>query len=209
MALGSRFREALAVSRRVLDMYSDVRAIARRMFVTNSFDGLLASIGVMIGGFSEEADPLLLGLSVVGGGVAMGVLSGVVGVYMSERAERMRELQMIEKKVAKSLKGTMYDYAARIVPIYVALWSGMGIILFPVIVSLPFFASSRGLISPFHALIAGLGLAYLIMVSLGAYLGRVSGESVLGYSLRGLALAIGGSLVALAIKIFFGGVVLG
>jgi predicted membrane protein (TIGR00267 family) len=121
--------------------YKDVRAIARRMFVTNAFDGILASLGVSVGGFSSKANPELLALSIIGGGLAMGLFSSVVGVYISERAERLRELRELERSMAKRLDGTIYARLAKLIPLYVALWSGLGATTFPLAVAFPYLVS--------------------------------------------------------------------
>ncbi len=191
---------------RSLPRYSrDVRSIARRMFVTNAFDSLLASLGVSVGGYASTADPKLLGLSIVGGGLAMGLFSGVIGVYLSERAERLRELREIERSMARSLEGTVYAEMARLIPVYVALWSGLGAVAFPILVALPYFASAAGLAGIRTAYYMSLSTGTALSALLGYYLAIVSGESKLVSTLRLLALAIGGVIAVYLMKLLVGG----
>jgi predicted membrane protein (TIGR00267 family) len=168
--------------------------IARRMFVTNSFDGLLSSLGVVLGSYLSGAEnPSTYVGGVVGASFAMGFFSGVVATYLSERAERMRELKQTERALLHTLKGSIYERAARIVPFYVALWSGIGAIVLPVVAVFPFILASMLHISvPVSLLVytsAAIILAELFL--LGVYLGRISGENVWvnGVKLAGIGLA--------------------
>ena len=183
----------------IVNSYPDVRSIARRMFVTNSLDSIITALGVSVGGYAPGGSPMLLALSVIGGGIAMGLISAMLGVYLSERAERMREYRELERKLAASLKNSIYWRAAQIIPVYVALWSGMGATVFPIIVAAPFILTDAGLL-PFQAayylsLAAGLGsLAFL-----GYYLARVSGES----ALHSVARLLGMGVLAIAVVSMF------
>ncbi|WP_062662366.1 hypothetical protein [Aeropyrum camini] len=186
-----RLREMYMEYRRIVQVYPDTPAIARRMFVTNGFDGLLAAIGVNIGGYSSGADPVVMVMSIMGGSLAMGVLSGVVGVYLSERAERLKELSRLEKKVSRSLRRSIYWKAANIIPLYIALWSGVGVIAFPLVSITPYIAAAYGLLGMGEAFAASLAIALTLSAALGLYLGVVSGESKLYSMVRGLMLAVG------------------
>lgn len=187
----------------IVRYYSDVKSIARRMFVTNSFDGLLAAIGVNVGGYSPYSDPLQLAMGIIGGGVAMGVFSGMLGVYLSERAERLREVAELERKLAKSLKGSVYWKAARIIPLYIALWSGLGIVVFPTLTAIPYFLAARGLLGVSEAFYWSLLTALALMALLGAYLARISGESIVKSVARSVGVGLGGALLVLVLKSAF------
>jgi len=134
----------------------------------------------------------------------MGLFSSIIGVYLSERAERLRELKEIERSMAKRLNGTIYERLARLIPIYVALWSGLGATTFPLAVASPYFISGLDILSmedAFYLSVAG-GLSLAAM--LGYYLGGVSGENRLVSTLRLLALAAGGVIVVYTIKRILG-----
>jgi len=193
----------------VMKVYPDTPAIARRMFATNSFDGLLSALGVSVGGFSPDVKPEFLALGIIGGSLSMGVLSGVVGVYLSERAERVREVRELEKKVAKSLRNSVYWKAANVIPIYIALWSGVGIIFFPLLVAAPYLAAASGIISMTRAFYASIGVALTLMALIGVYLARISGSSQLMGAVKGVAIGVAGILVVSAAKSLLGLAVLG
>jgi predicted membrane protein (TIGR00267 family) len=193
--------EFLRELRELVNMYPDVQSIARRMFVTNSIDSIITALGVSVGGYGPEGNPRLLGLSVMGGGMAMGLISAMLGVYLSERAERMREYHELEKKLAASLRNSVYWRAARIIPVYVALWSGIGATIFPILIALPYLLTSTGLlpfrVAYYSSLLAGLGsLGFL-----GYYLSRVSGENPLHSIARLLGMGLLAIIVVSAFKI--------
>ncbi len=181
--------------RTVLRANPDVASIARRMFVTNALDGIVAALGVNIGSYSPEMNPILHASGMIGGTLAMGVVSGVIGVYLSEKAERLREFRELERKVASSLKESIYWKAVKIIPIYVALWSGLGIILFPLIAALPFLVAEPLGISIRAAYYASIAISIGEMGFLGFYLGRVSGEHLA----KSIGRVVGMGFVALLI----------
>jgi predicted membrane protein (TIGR00267 family) len=204
LGLALRVKSLVEELRSVVKYYRDVKAIARRMFVTNSFDGILAAIGVDVGGFSSNVDPALIAMGIIGGGVAMGVFSGVVGVYLSERAERLKEVSELERKMAKSLKGTVYWKAAKIVPLYVALWSGLGVLIFPTLIASPYILANMGLIGVKTAFLASIALALTLMTLLGLYLGAISGEGLVKPALRAFSVGLGGALLVWVLRTILG-----
>ncbi len=189
--------------RKVLDVYRDIRhyarilnagPIARRMFVTNSFDGLLSSLGVILGSYLSGTTSVSSYIGgVVGASFAMGFFSGVIATYLSERAERLRELRQTERVMLHTLRGTIYERAARVVPIYVALWSGFGAMVLPVVGVLPFIiAKLANLDIDIAALVYTSSLIILLeLFMLGVYLGKISGENIWlsGIRLSGIGLA--------------------
>ena len=162
----------------VLRANPDVSSIARRMFVTNALDGIVAALGVNIGSFTSTMDPIVHASAMLGGTLAMGVVSGMLGVYVSEKAERLREYKELERKVASSLKESVYWKAVHIIPIYVALWSGLGIILFLLLATLPFFLVRAMHVDVVSAYYASILISIGEMIFLGLYLGRISGEGI-------------------------------
>ncbi len=191
--------------KKTIGLYEDAPSIARRMFVTNSFDGILAAIGVNVGGFSGDVNPFVLASSIIGGGVSMGIISGVIGVYLSERAERIKEVLELEKKVSAQLRDSVYWRAASLVPIYVALWSGIGIVLFPTMIAAPYLLAYKGILDVSVAYIASLIVALGSLAWLGAYLGKVSGENTLRSTIRAVILGLMGIGLVYIVKTLLGG----
>lgn len=174
--------------------------VARRLFFTNSIDGIISAIGVNVGAFDESARPLSLALAIVGGSIAFGVGAGFLGALLSERAERVRELREMERALGGSLRGSVYWRAALVVPVYVAFWSSLGILLFPLLVASPYFLSHLGLLGLWEAYLLSNALAVLALSLVGALLSRVSGESPLLSSLRVVLIGLGALLLVYSIK---------
>jgi predicted membrane protein (TIGR00267 family) len=172
----------------------NAKDIARRMFVTNSFDGLLSSLGVVLGNYLSGTTSLesYIG-AVLGASFSLGFFSGVVATYLSERAERLRELRKTERVMLHSLKGTIYEKAAKLVPIYVAFWSGLGAIVLPIIGISPFLLARLAGVAASIALLVYSSAAVMVLelFGLGYYLGGISGENRLLSGLRMAMIGLG------------------
>ena len=173
--------------------------IAKRLFITNGVDSLISTIGVVSGTYvtTKQADPrLYLGAS-LGGAVALGFLSGFLGVYLTERVERMKELEEMEKEVMGNLSKSLYAKATNYVALYVALWSALGSLGLPMIALLPFFVA---FFVKINAVFISLAIMYLELFTLGLYAGR-SLRTALSYLLLGLgATALASALGDLLIR---------
>ena len=157
--------------------------IARRYFAMNAFDGVLTIIGVLMGNFTagvEEARIVVTtGLATC---VAMGI-SGLWGAYLTEAAERQRELLELEGYTLTNLQDTSLGEASRAAVIIVALVDGLSPFLAALFVLVPFFVPQLFPTLRWTYLTA-LGLALLALFGLGAFLGHVSRRNVAIYGLR-------------------------
>ncbi len=129
----------------------------------------------------------------------MGLISAMLGVYLSERAERMKEYKDLERKLAASLKSSVYWRAARLIPVYVALWSGIGATLFPILVALPYALAYTGLLTVSTAYISSLLVGLGSLAFLGYYLAKISGENYLHSIVRLLGM---GFLAIIIVSVF-------
>ena len=179
---------------------SDAKGVARRLFVTNSFDCLLTSLGVILGGYAGGiASPKAYIGTVLGGSLTMGIFSGFVGAFFSERAERLRELKRLQFQVQSDLSKSVYGKASKWIPIYVALWSALGMILFPLIIIIPFLFAWKGLIGLKEGIFASILLINISVFSLGVYLGGVSGENRVKTGLTMLTSSVSATLLLMTI----------
>jgi len=180
-------------------------SIARRMFVTNAFDGLLSTLGIILGLYLAGVNqPISYVGAVMGGAGVMGVFSGFIATYLSERAERLRELHETERVMLRSLEGSIYDKAARLVPLYVATWSAFGAIAPPFTSLAPFLLA--GVVPQPTSSMVGESVALILamMFLIGYYLGRVSGENPWLSGARFLAIGASASGLLLMLKLVFG-----
>jgi predicted membrane protein (TIGR00267 family) len=163
--------------------YVNIGEIARRYFAMNAFDGVLTIIGVLMGNFTAGVEDARIvvttGLATC---VAMGI-SGLWGAYLTEAAERQRELLELEELTLTDLQETGLGEASRAAVVIVALVDGLSPFLAALIVLIPFFIPQL-----FPTLqwtyITALGLAMAALFGLGAFLGRVSRRNIAIYGFR-------------------------
>jgi predicted membrane protein (TIGR00267 family) len=193
-----RFAQQVA-SVREYSRIAGVAEIARRYFAMNAFDGVLTTIGVLMGnylaGVRDAAIPIRTGIAT---SIAMGV-SGLWGAYLTETAERQRELTELEKACLVDQSETKIGRASRLAVVIVALVDGLAPFLAALVVLIPLFLTSlvgNILTSYLLSLIA----AVVALFGLGMFLGHVSKRSLLGYGLRTLVAGI----VAIALSFAMG-----
>jgi predicted membrane protein (TIGR00267 family) len=166
---------------------ADVGEIARRYFAMNAFDGVLTTLGVLVGGYVGKVHDSRAIISVgLATAVAMGV-SGFYGSYLVERAERDRSLRELEEATLSSLDDSDIASASTYATIVVALVDGISPFVAAIVVLLPFFFLD---IAASHtAYYVGVAIAFVELFALGLFLGRVSRQRLL---VSGIKLAFAG-----------------
>jgi predicted membrane protein (TIGR00267 family) len=172
-----RFQDALNRIRDY-DKLANISEIARRYFAMNAFDGVLTIIGVLMGNMTARVDePRIVISTGLATCIAMGV-SGLWGAYLTESAERKRDLEEMGRYTLTDLNDTQIGQASRVAVVTVAVVDGLAPFLAALVVLVPFF-----LVGLFPALMwvyyTSLGMALLTLFALGLFLGRVSGENLL------------------------------
>jgi predicted membrane protein (TIGR00267 family) len=182
--------------------YSDIASIgeiARRYFAMNAFDGVLTIIGVLMGNYAARVHDakvvLVTGFSTC---IAMGV-SGLWGAYLTEAAERKRDLSNLENHTLTDLSQTKIGRASRVAVVVVALVDGLAPFLAALVVLLPFFFSGflADIVLSYYA---SLGMALAVLFAVGAFLGKVSKENLI---ISGVKM-IGAGLVSMLLSYFLG-----
>lgn len=169
---------------------SNFRAIARRLFVMNGFDGALTLLGIITGSYMAGiTNPVYVIGSGLGACLAMGI-SGMTGAYLTERAERERELKHLEKVMLKDLSGSIQDAASRLIPILTAIIDGISPALTGCITLLPFLFRLNIEIAYILGIVFNMGTLFF----LGIYLGQVSKQNKL---LNGIKMLFVGLVTAL------------
>ncbi len=151
--------------------------IARRYFVMNTFDGVLAILGVLFGSLIADSSNRAVITTGLAAGIAMGV-SGIWGAYLTERAERQRELKELERATLSKLKGTKIGRAAAVAVLVVAIIDGLAPFLAAAAILTPFLFFGSAL-SKTGMYAVSLIIAFSMLFLLGIYLGRISKESVI------------------------------
>lgn len=176
------FQDALQ-SLREYDSLANISEIARRYFAMNAFDGVLTIIGVLIGNLAAGvSDPRIVISTGLATCVAMGV-SGLWGAYLTESAERKRELVEISQETLSDLNNTRIGRASRAAVVIVAVVDGLSPFLSALIVLTPFFVP--GLFPSINFVYyTALGLALITLFGLGLFLGQVSKGNMLLFGIR-------------------------
>jgi len=169
-------RQIEAFRRNLAEIGAD--EIARRYFVMNAFDGALTILGVVVGfAVSGEGSPRSVLNAGTGASLAMGI-SGAVGAYMAETAERRQQLQELENHLFRSLEGSKIDRAARQAALWVALVDGVSPAMAAAIPIIPFLFVLRGMILIQVGIIASILLNLVMLFMLGVFLAKVSGGNM-------------------------------
>jgi predicted membrane protein (TIGR00267 family) len=178
---------------------ADIGEIARRYFAMNAFDGVLTTIGVLAGnylaGVRDLSIPVRTGIAT---SIAMGI-SGLWGAYLTESAERRRELAELEKVSLIDQRQTSIGKASRFAAIVVSIVDGIAPALAAIIVLIPLFLGDL-IQNPVLSYALAGGLALLSLFALGLFLGKVSEENLIGYGLKTLL----AGLAAIAINFLLG-----
>lgn len=176
---------------------SNVDEVSRRYFVLNTFDGAITALGAVIGSYTSGIkDPrvvtgLMLSLS-----IAMGA-SGFSGAYLAERAERSRRLKELEEALFTRLENTLLDRASRFATLWAAIVDGSSPAVAASIASIPFIASSLGLLEFSHAVFISLILMFSLLFILGIYLGMISRDSLILNGFKATLIGVATTLICM------------
>lgn len=175
----------------------NIAEISRRYFAMNAFDGVLTIIGVLMGNYTAGVTEARI---VVTTGVATCVaigISGLWGAYLTESAERTRDLHELEQVTLTDMHDTHLGEASRAAVVIVSVVDGLSPFLAALFVLIPFFLPQ---IFPTVQMtyITSLALAMVALFGLGAFLGHISRQNIAVYGLRTVvagAISIGISLL--------------
>jgi predicted membrane protein (TIGR00267 family) len=180
---------------------SSSHGIMRRYFVVNGFDGALTMLGMIIGFLiSAPASLAVIINACLGAAIALG-MSGLSSAYVSEVAERKRELEKLEGAMIADLQETAHGTAARWVPLLVALVNGAAPLFISLLILVPLWLSHAGVSMPVSPLYIAIIIALFLVFLLGVLLGRVAGISWLRSGIQTLLVAV---ITAALIYLFAG-----
>lgn len=164
--------------------------IARRYFVTNGFDGALTMLGLVIGFYSSSQAPNGVILAACLGAAIALTVSGLVSAYISESAERKKELSELEQALVKNMDDSAHAKAAKLVPIFVAAVNGLSPLIISLIIISPMGLSLSGYELPIPPLQFSIIIAFITLFALGIFIGKISGQFWLWSGFRTLLIAV-------------------
>jgi predicted membrane protein (TIGR00267 family) len=173
--------------------------IARRYLAMNAFDGVLPVIGILMGGviaLAYQSSVFVYQttlLAILGTSFAMFV-SGITSSYLTETAEREREIKELEHSMLTDLKDSGISKAARTTTMVVSLINGLSPSMAALATVVPLFLPLFTAIPIEVTFYLSISVGLLVLFTLGVFLGRVSKTNVIIYGLKTVA---AGALVVL------------
>jgi predicted membrane protein (TIGR00267 family) len=173
--------------------------IARRYLAMNAFDGVLPVIGILMGGVIALAyqNPAFVYqttlLAILGMSFAMFV-SGITSSYLTETAERAREIKELEQSLLTDLKESGISKAARTTTIVVSLINGLSPSMAALVTVIPLFLPLFTILPIEVSFYFSISVGFFVLFTLGVFLGRVSRTNVIIYGMKTVA---AGALVVL------------
>jgi predicted membrane protein (TIGR00267 family) len=170
----------------------ETRALARRYFVSNGFDGTLTSVGASVGAVLSgvESGTVVVKIAV---GAAVGLAtSGLWSVYEIERSEMRARQRRVESAMLTDLSGTRVARRNRWTRIVTAVASGFGPVVGVLLPVSPFLFTRPGFGLP-AATVAAVAVATGLLFTFGAYLGSRAGQNWL---VAGARMGLAGVVVA-------------
>ncbi|UCH31838.1 MAG: hypothetical protein JSV05_00040 [Candidatus Bathyarchaeota archaeon] len=184
-----RLRDLLKRIRMYLQI-TQMGPIARRYFVKNGFDGSMTMLGIIVGSWVVGVErPEIIVTAGLGACLAMGI-SGLFGAYMTERAERKRDLKSLEDAMKTNLQDSVLNDASSFVSFYAAIVDGGSPILTAIISLIPFALALSSSIVIGDAYILSFILTLATLFTLGIYLGKIAKENMVLYGIQTLAAGI-------------------
>jgi len=153
----------------------EVRAIARRYFVSNGFDGTLTGIGIVVGavlsGIPNGTVVIRIGLSAA---VGLGT-SAVWSVWEIERAETRAEIRRLEAAMLVDLDDTRIQREQSTTRLVHAVASGLGPLIGILLPLMPFLFEG-GALTMASAGAVSVAIAVCVLGAFGAYMGSISDQ---------------------------------
>ncbi|MCZ2808505.1 MAG: VIT1/CCC1 transporter family protein [Candidatus Bathyarchaeota archaeon] len=189
--------KALIKRIRLYIQITEMGPIARRYFVKNGFDGSMTMLGIIVGAsVVNVTQPEIVVTAGLGACLAMGI-SGLFGAYMTEKAERKRDVKNLENAMMTKLDDSVITDASSFVSFYAAIVDGGSPILTALISLSPFILALYGLIVVESAYLISLIVTLVTLFTLGMYLGKIAKENALLYGIQTLVAGVITIVIAL------------
>jgi len=168
--------------------------IARRYLAMNAFDGVLPVLGIIMGGlasfnFQSPNIIFLTSLLAIFATTFSMLVSGVTSSYLTEGAERRRDIKDLEKSMLTDLGGSTLTQATRTTVLVVSLINGLSPFIAGLTTAIPLFLVFFGL-GVEVAFVSSIIAAMFILFILGAFLGKVSRTNIIVYGIKTLSAGI-------------------
>ncbi len=170
---------------------SNIYSILRRYFAMNAFDGVITTLGVIMGAFiANITDSRVILVTVLSTSFAL-FISGTWSAYITELAERKLAMHELEKKMLHSLEKSRLAKSMKLIALEAALVDGISPFIMALLILAPFFLAHFSVIPLAMAFQGSVFISLALLALLGAYLAIISRQ---GIFLLGLKMVLAGIL---------------
>jgi predicted membrane protein (TIGR00267 family) len=167
----------------------------------NAFDGTLTLLGVIWAShFAMHHNVDTVISAGIGACLAM-MFSGLAGTYLTEKAERERELHEMEKALIRSLEDTEIKKASRFAIFVSAVIDGIAPLAAGLLCLAPFFVVAGGWLMWDVAVILSIIIGLFLLFSLGIWLGRISDQNSWVYGIQTLGAGVATAIAIICLEI--------
>ncbi len=167
--------------RQILEMTGGEN-ILRRYFVMNGFDGALTALGIVLSAFFVGAEAKTIILIGTGASAALGV-SGFWIAFLTERAERTRDIKELETHLITDLSNTRLSRSNTLAALILST-ANLSPMFFSFFAIIPYMFVSPILFSLQIAHIISFLIIAIEIIVLGALLGAISKENKILYIIK-------------------------
>ncbi|MGZ4903236.1 MAG: VIT1/CCC1 transporter family protein [Halobacteriota archaeon] len=161
-----------------------------RYIILGSIDGLLATLGIIVGVSVTSANNSIIVSAAFGGAIALALTNGL-GSYLAESTIEYGKLAETEKSLLRDLSNTYVESLSRRKIIRDATFSGGASFLGSLIPISPYLLS-------FGSVIVSVALSLVSLVVLGIYAGYISKQSYVVSVIKMVGL---GALIIIAVQL--------
>lgn len=158
-------------------------------------------LGLNVGFLTSEGVGVSTAISACTGTAIALCVSGLSSGYVSEAAERRKELHELEQAMISDLDSSVYGAAARYVPWLISLVNGLAPLLAAIVIITPLWLYNSRLGWPFPPIESAVVAAFLTLFALGILLGRIGGTFWLWAGIRTLLIALLTSVVIIGVEL--------
>jgi predicted membrane protein (TIGR00267 family) len=164
--------------------------IVRRYLVVNGFDGALTMLGLVVGFYLSGTTNLEIVITACMGAAVALAVSGFSSAYISESAEKQKELRELEQAMIKDLGESVHGRASRLLPVIVATVNGLSPFLISLLIISPIWLARTSFGLPWPPLETSFVVALTALFGLGVYLGAISRVNWIWAGIRALLIAL-------------------
>jgi len=161
-----------------------------RYIILGSIDGLLATLGIIVGVSVTSASDVVIVSAAFGGAIALALTNGL-GSYLAESTIEYGKLAVTEKSLLRDLSDTYVESQSRRKIMKDAVFSGAASFIGSLVPMSPYLLSVG-------SVTVSIALSLISLIALGIYAGYISKQS---YAVSVLKMVGLGALIIIAVQL--------